>query len=178
MIFYTRDHFVQDWAARCTTYTTNKDKKIYITNTLISILFIVLFIYDFFCSSSPEAPPADQERRIWFYRLIGVFQFRTGNDRLDVVSVGRVDAKFRCVFRRRPRLYTMDDNCWAILTRPEARCNVYRSSCQLDGQLRRWHCFPKHDGESSRLRPAFRHWIICRKLFEWSRDCYEFSSSH
>lgn len=94
----------------------------------------------------PGAPPAAQERRTRFYRLIGVFWLRAGNDRLDVVPVGRLDPELRRVLRGGPGFDTLDDYGRVVLPGPEASRHVHRGTRQLDGQLPRWNLLPKHEG--------------------------------
>lgn len=83
-------------------------------------------------SSWERTPPAAQERRTRFYCLIGVFRLCAGNDWLDVLSVGRLDALFRRIFRRGPRLHPVDDHGRTVLARPQTCGHVHRGPRQLD----------------------------------------------
>lgn len=86
-----------------------------------------------FASTGSLVPYAERGRGTRFYRLIGVLRLCTGDDRLDVVPVGRVDAQFCSVLRPRPRLNSVDDHGRAVLTRAKAGCDVDSRSRQLVG---------------------------------------------
>ena len=111
----------------------------------LGLLFILL------TSDRPEAPPTAQERRTRFYCLIGVFWLRAGNDRLDVVPVGRLDSELRRVLRGGAGLDTLDDHGRAVLPGPKARRHVHRSPRQLDGQLPRRNLLPEYEGQLLKL---------------------------
>lgn len=80
--------------------------------------------------------------------LIGIFWVRAGNDRLDVVPVGGVDALLRQVLRRGARLHTVDDHCRAVLARTPARRHVHCRPGQLDRQFRGGDRVSQHEGKS------------------------------
>lgn len=98
-----------------------------------------------FCFST-LSPPAFWESRTLYHRLIGVFWLRPGNDRLDVVLVGRVGAELCRVFRRGSGLNPVDDHCRAVLPGSASCCHVHCRADQLDGQLSCWHWLPNHEG--------------------------------
>lgn len=104
--------------------------------------------YDF------RVTPPGQERAK-YYSLIGIFWLRTGNDRLDVLPLGGVDVKFRCVLRRRTGLDPLDDNGRAVLARATSGRHVHRGARQLDGQFSRRNRFSKHEGEFCFIFLAF-----------------------
>uniref|UniRef100_A0A182FDC2 Uncharacterized protein n=1 Tax=Anopheles albimanus TaxID=7167 RepID=A0A182FDC2_ANOAL len=74
---------------------------------------------------------------------LGVFWLCAGNDRLDVLPVGRVNAGLRRVLRRRTGLDTVDDNCRTLLPGTAAERDGDRGAGELDGELRCWNWFPK-----------------------------------
>lgn len=77
-----------------------------------------------------------------YYRLIGIFWLRAGDDRLDVLFVRRIDAEFRRLLRCRSRFNSVDDNCRAVLAGTEAGRHVHCGSRQLDRQLPRRYWIP------------------------------------
>lgn len=88
---------------------------------------------------------------------LGVFWLCAGNDRLDVLPVGRVNAGLRRVLRRRTGLDTVDDNCRTLLPGTAAERDGDRGAGELDGELRCWNWFPKFKGKftQSRATPVF-----------------------
>ena len=78
---------------------------------------------------------------------LGVFWLCAGNDRLDVLPVGSVNAGLRRVFRRRTGLDTVDDYCRAVLPRAATERDGDRGARELDGELRCWNWFPKFKGK-------------------------------
>lgn len=82
---------------------------------------------------------------------IGVFWLCTGNDRLDVLLVGDINASICRIFRCWPWLNTMDDNRRTILAGSTAKCNGHRRIGELDGKFCRWHRFPHFTSKNNYL---------------------------
>lgn len=106
----------------------------------------------------PEFPSVAQESRTRFYRLIGVFWLRAGNDRLDVVSIGDSDAQLRGILRGGAGLHTLDDHGGTVLSRSEARRHVYCRAGQLDGEFSGGNRISEYEGEF--FQQNFKSFIV------------------
>lgn len=101
-----------------------------------------------------EFPPNPEKKPLkcgnatdYYTHSLGVFWLRAGNDRLDVLPVGGVNAGVRGVLRRRAGLDSVDDYCRAVQPGAAAERDGDRGAGQLDGELRCWNWFPKFKGE-------------------------------
>lgn len=84
--------------------------------------------------------PVEKER--YYYRLIGIFWLRTGDDRLDVLPVCGVDPQLCGVLRCGSGFDTLDDNGRIVLPGAQTRRHVYCCAGQLDGEFPRWNRIP------------------------------------
>lgn len=84
-----------------------------------------------------------------YYRLIGVFWLRAGDDRLDVIPLRGFDPQFRGLLRRRTWLNSLDDNRGTVFTRTPSCCHVDCCTGELDGKLSRWHRVSLFEGKSN-----------------------------
>lgn len=77
-----------------------------------------------------------------FYPLIGVFWLCAGDDRLDELPVGSVNAEFRGVLCGGTWLHPLANHGRAVLARAAPQRHGDRGPSQLDGKLRSRHRFP------------------------------------
>lgn len=130
--------------------------------------------------------PAQPEGEDSCYALIGVLWLRAGDDRLDVVPVGRVDARLRGLLRGRARLHSLDDHRGALLSGTTAGRHVYCSSGQLAGQFLSRHRLPNLEGNVYsyvyagyfyhlvRVKPSITWWYLCLIFFQTQLENYTF----
>lgn len=99
-----------------------------------------------------EQEKAYKSSRIGNYTFcIGVFWLCTGNDRLDVVSVGGVHARLCCILCCWTRLHTVDDYGGIVLARTQTQRDGDRCTSQLDGELCSRHWLPQYEGRLKSL---------------------------
>lgn len=107
-------------------------------------LFLFSFLLPYFLSLIFESDLARLLRKenIILRRVKGVFRLCAGDDRLDVVFIGRVDARFCRIFRRWSGLNTVDDHGRTIFARTAPGRHVNIRTRQLGVEFRRWYRLP------------------------------------
>lgn len=106
----------------------------------------IVFFFGYHLHVTLQSLSSPGSERTSFYRLIGVFRLCAGNDRLDVLFVGRVHVVLCQIFRHGPRFHTLDDHRRTVLARTPTRGHVYCRIGQLDGQFPSRNRLSNHEG--------------------------------
>lgn len=127
-----------------------------------------------------------REMERFLHKSIGVLWLCAGNDWLDVLPIGDIDAWLCGILRRWTWLNSLDDHRRAFLAGPKTDSDGDCRTRELAGKLCRWHrisqpagmkllAFPQsiyYNNEYSILRPHSKTTHSCRSALCWEHSGY------